>query len=168
MSTGSKTLSRLLGGSIGGGNQLPSRQQSAQKLDLAIMFDTTGSMYSYLECVRRKLANLAKEVFDAVPDTRVGVMAYGDYCDADSTYVTKVKDLTDDISSVKHFVEFVEPTGGGDTPEAVEEALYEANQLSWRVGSHRAAVLIGDAPPHGITDSRLACRKGHFFRHIYP
>jgi hypothetical protein len=52
-------------------------------------------MYSYLECVRRKLVSLAKEVFDAVPDTRVGVVTYGDYCDAGSTYVTKVKDLTD-------------------------------------------------------------------------
>jgi hypothetical protein len=68
-----------------------------------------------------------------------------------------------DISAVKRFVEFVEPTGGDDAPEAVEEALYEANQLDWRVSSHRAAILIGDAPQHGITDSRLTCRKGHFF-----
>jgi von Willebrand factor type A domain len=163
MSTASKTLSRLLDRGVSAGKRLPSRPQSAQKLDLVLMFDTTGSMYSYLECVRRKLVSLATEIFHAVPATRIGVIAYGDYCDANSTYVTKVQDLTADVSAVQRFVELVEPTGGGDAPEAVEEALYEANQLSWGVGSRRAGVLIGDAPPHGITDSKAECRNGHYF-----
>jgi Mg-chelatase subunit ChlD len=125
--------------------------QTSSTLDIALMFDTTGSMYSFLEEVRRELSRLALEIHDSVPNARVGVIAYGDYCDA---YVTKVLDLTDNFTAVKDFVRSVEGTGGGDFPEAVEEALYRANQLNWRIGSNRAAVLVGDAPPHGVEDSK--------------
>ena len=85
-----------------------------------------------------------------LPNARVGVIAYGDYGD---DYVTKVLDLTDNFNAVKDFVRSVEKTDGGDFPEAVEEALYRANQLNWRIGSSRAVVLVGDAPPHGVEDS---------------
>lgn len=119
-------------------------------LDVVMMFDTTGSMYGFLEEVRRELSRLALEIHDSVPNARVGVIAYGDYCD---TYVTKVLDLTDNFNDVRHFVRSVEATGGGDFPEAVEEALYRANKLNWRIGSSRAVVLVGDAPPHGVEDS---------------
>lgn len=124
--------------------------QTASALDLALIFDTTGSMYSYLEEVRRQLSRLVKEIHTSVPNARIAVIAYGDYCDA---YVTKVLDLTDNFRAVEEFVRSVDKTGGGDFPEAVEEALYRANQLNWRIGSSRAAVLVGDAPPHGVEDA---------------
>ena len=120
-------------------------------LDVVLMFDTTGSMYGFLEEVRRELSRLAVEIHDSVPNARVGVIAYGDY-DGDA-YVTKVLDLTDNFNAVKSFVCSVEKTGGGDFPEAVEEALYRANGLNWRIGSSRAVVLVGDAPPHGVVDA---------------
>lgn len=122
-------------------------------LDIVFIFDTTGSMYRYLDKVRNELARLASEVCKAILDVKIGVVAYGDYCDANSTYVTKVLDLTSDFQQVKSFISQVERTGGGDTPEAVEEALFDANTLAWRVGSKRAIVLVGDAPPHGVVDT---------------
>lgn len=125
------------------------RFQTSSALDVVLMFDTTGSMYGFLEEVRRELSRLASEVRDSVPHARVGVIAYGDYCDQ---YVTKVLDLTDNFDAVSDFVRSVEPTGGGDAPEAVEDALHQANRLGWRLGSSRAVVLVGDAPPHGVED----------------
>ncbi len=137
---------------------------SPKLLDVAFIFDTTGSMYGYLEEVRRQLTRLADEVHNSVPKAHMGVIAYGDYCDANSTYVTKVLDLTPDFDQVRTFVGQVERTGGGDTPEAVEEALFQANRLSWRIGSSRAVVLVGDAPPHGVVDSASNCLYGHDHR----
>jgi hypothetical protein len=110
-------------------------------------------MYGYLEEVRHELNRLAKQVHTSIPNVRMGVIAFGDYCDANSTYVTKVLDLTTEFDKVQSFVKQVERTSGGDAPEAVEEALFEANRLGWRIGSSRAIILVGDAPPHGIIDS---------------
>src|SRR5258708_5351350 len=107
-------------------------------------------MYGYLEEVRRELSRLATEIPESAPDAHMSVIAYGDYGDC---YVTKVLDLTHDFDAVKGFVTSVEATGGGDFPEAVEEALNQANTLNWRNGSTRALILIGDAPPHGVVDA---------------
>ena len=39
--------------------------------------------------------------------------------------------------------------GGGDTPEALNEALHETvHRLSWRTDAARMVVLVADAPPH--------------------
>ncbi len=133
-------------------------------LDIAFLFDTTGSMYSYLEEVRRQLSTIVSEIFSSIPNVQMGIIAYGDYCDANSTYVTKVLDLTADFNKVKLFITSVEKTGGGDAPEAVEEALFQANNLHWRVASKRAIVLVGDAPPHGVIDSSTNCLYGHDYK----
>lgn len=126
--------------------------QTTTALDVVLMFDTTPSMYEFLEEVRRELSRLASEIHHSVPNVRMGVIAYGDY-DSD-IYVTEVLDLTDNFKAVTKFVGSVRPqTTGRDWPEAVEEALNQANQLNWRIGSSRAVVLVGDAPPHGVEES---------------
>jgi Mg-chelatase subunit ChlD len=151
-----KTLSQALGGS-----DAPKAVKPSQKLDVTLTFDTTVSMYSYLEDVRKQLNHLSQEIRQAVPQAKMGVVAYGDYC---STYVTKVLDLTDNYQLISNFIAQVEKTDGGDFPEAVEEALYQTNQLAWRLGSRRAMVLVGDAPPHGVIDSLQNCQYGHNWR----
>ncbi|CAF4074903.1 unnamed protein product [Rotaria sp. Silwood2] len=40
--------------------------------------------------------------------------------------------------------------GGGDTPEAVADALHDILKLSWRSEATKICVLISDAPPHGL------------------
>jgi Mg-chelatase subunit ChlD len=162
MSSTSNTLAKLLGKTASPKPNLLG-QQSTRALDLALLFDTTASMYCYLAEVRDKLSTLADEIYRRVPQTRIAVVAYADY-DEVLAYVTKVLDFTADIKSVRRFVTEVEPGGcGHSVPEAVEEALFCANQLGWTVGGRRAAVLVGDAPPHGVVDSRAMCRDGHFF-----
>src|SRR5205807_4957405 len=75
-------------------------------------------------------------------------IAHGDYCDQRSTYVTTTLDLTEDVSALCHFVETVQPTGGGDAPECYELVLRQAQSLSWTAGTNKAFVLIGDDVPH--------------------
>jgi hypothetical protein len=42
--------------------------------------------------------------------------------------------------------------GGGDGPEAITAALDKALNLKWRGDAAKIAVVITDAPPHGIGD----------------
>lgn len=144
-----------------GKTDTPKINQSSQKLDVTLTFDTTGSMYSYLRKVRQELNYLSQEIKQAISQSKIGVIAYGDYCDAQTTYVTKVLNLSDNYQDISQFIQQVKATHGGDFPESVEEALYEANQLNWRLGSRRAMVLVGDAPPHGVVDSFQSCEYGH-------
>lgn len=139
-------------------------KSSDMYLDVAFVFDTTGSMYQYLEEVRRQLTRVAIEVNNSISNVQMGVVAFGDYCDANTTYVTKVLNLTFDFDKVRTFIQHVEKTEGGDAPEAVEEALFEVNRLNWRSGSNRAIVLVSDAPPHGVVDSASNCIYGHNYK----
>ncbi|MFP2958866.1 hypothetical protein ACLEPN_13730 [Myxococcus sp. 1LA] len=119
------------------------------RVEIVFSFDTTGSMYPCLAQVRKKLGGTVSRLMKEIPGIRIGIIAHGDYCDAGSTYVTKMLDLTDDESAVVRFVDRVEQTGGGDAPECYEFVLHQAQSLSWTVGYTRALVLIGDDVPHG-------------------
>ncbi|MBZ4418923.1 vWA domain-containing protein [Myxococcus sp. RHSTA-1-4] len=118
------------------------------RVEIVFSFDTTGSMYPCLAQVRKKLRGTVSRLMKEIPGIRIGIIAHGDYCDAGSTYVTKVLDLTDDENAVVRFVERVGQTGGGDAPECYELVLREAQSLSWTAGYTRAFVLIGDDVPH--------------------
>ena len=48
-------------------------------LDMAIAFDTTGSMAQYIGAVRREVANLIPELFADNEDLRLGIVAFDDY-----------------------------------------------------------------------------------------
>jgi hypothetical protein len=119
------------------------------RVEVVFSFDTTGSMYPCLAQVRKKLGGTVSRLMKEIPGMRIGIIAHGDYCDARSTYVTKVLELTDDKDAIVRFVERVEPTGGGDAPECYELVLHQARSLSWTPGYTRALVLIGDDVPHG-------------------
>jgi hypothetical protein len=55
------------------------------------------------------------------------------------------------LTSVERAIGKVRPQGGGDGPEAVFDGIVAAcNELKWRRHALRLAVLVGDAPPHGI------------------
>ena len=120
-------------------------------IDVVFVFDTTGSMYPCIREVRRFIAETAQRLFAEIPELRIAVLAHGDYCDrrGGGGYLTKHIDFSNSAARVTEFVTNVGGTGGGDTPEAYEYALRECRRaLSWRTGSTRAIVLIGDAPPH--------------------
>ncbi len=120
----------------------------SSSVDVVVSFDTTGSMYPCLTQVRAKVEELVKRLFEEIPDIRMGIIAHGDYCDAGSSYVTKVLPLTDARDKICDFVRTVGATGGGDAPECYEMALYEAKRLAWREMATKAVVMIGDANPH--------------------
>lgn len=51
------------------------------KLDMVIAFDTTGSMAAYIDAVRQEVSELIPRLFKDNDDLRLGIVAFGDYCD---------------------------------------------------------------------------------------
>lgn len=116
--------------------------------DVAISFDTTGSMCSCIKEVRKNITELTARLFKEIPGIRIALMAHGDYCDEKETYLFKAIDFTTNSQELTDFINNTADTGGGDTPEAYEYMLRESQKLSWNSHSLRALVVIGDAPPH--------------------
>ena len=101
-------------------------------------------------------------------------MAIGDYCDDQSTYALKVFDFSSNAKDICKFVKTVQPSGGGDEPEAYELALRKARKLSWSPDSAKAVVIIGDAPRELFFSlffshiSHLTFRIQHTHHHTQP
>ena len=121
--------------------------------DIVISFDTTGSMSQCIREVRRQVKETVLRLFNEIPGIRIGIVAHGDYCDKDSSYLMKFVDLTNESQKIVDFINDVGDTGGGDYPEAYEYVLREVQKLSWNSDSMRALVMIGDAYPHDKNDN---------------
>ena len=120
------------------------------KVDVVFVLDTTGSMGGLIQTAKEKIWSIATTMASAqqTPDIRIGLVAYRDRGDA---YVTKVVDLSDDLDSVYATLMDFEANGGGDGPESVNKALYDAvHNISWSQEdqAYQVIFLVGDAPPH--------------------
>ena len=115
-------------------------------IDLVIVIDTTDSMQSVLEDVKREVRGFIGELQQMVPASRVAVVAYRDKGDE---YVTKWVDFSFHTEKVQNFVAALRADGGGDYPEAVKAGIQAATrELSWRKTARRILILIGGSPPH--------------------
>ena len=123
------------------------QRRSALQNDIVVSLDTTGSMYSCLTQVRRRINEMIDRLFREIPGLRVGIIAHGDYCDRASTYVTRRLELTDNRDAIYKFVSEVPATNGGDSPECYELVLHEARSFKWGSGT-KTLIIIGDDLPH--------------------
>src|SRR5262249_20420929 len=81
-------------------------------------------------------------------------------------YRTKIYDLADGLDAVHGNLKTFQAQGGGDTPEHVNQALFDAvNKIKWSTDKQtlRIIFLVGDAPPHmDYTDDvkyPVTCKK---------
>lgn len=59
-------------------------------------------------------------------------------------------EFTSDVTKVKENLKTLYASGGGDGPEAVTAAMKATLELQWRPQASKMAVLVADAPSHGI------------------
>ncbi|XP_062514434.1 uncharacterized protein LOC134190038 isoform X2 [Corticium candelabrum] len=149
------------------------KNEGIGQVDIAIVCDTTSSMAPEIKTAQKLMQDLIDSVNNEslCRELRLAVVAFRDHPPEDTTYVTRVWPLTSDISSVKAAVNSLTARGGGDIPEAVADALKEVVDLNWdetqRPHAVRMAVLIGDAPPHGMLCVKIGdnfwkgCPRGH-------
>jgi hypothetical protein len=107
-------------------------------------------MGGLIQTAKEKIWSIATTMASAqqTPEIRIGLVAYRDRGDS---YVTRVVDLSDDLDSVYATLMDFEAQGGGDTPESVNKALYDAvHEMSWseQEQAYQVIFLVGDAPPH--------------------
>lgn len=125
-----------------------------QLIEVMISFDTTGSMYPCLALVRQRVEEIVNRLYGEIPNIRIGILAHGDYCDKETTYVTKMLDLTNNRQKVISFIRNVEKTYGGDAPECYELVMHEARGATWTAGAVKIFVMIGDDVPHGKNETQ--------------
>ncbi|MBS0450708.1 MAG: VWA domain-containing protein [Proteobacteria bacterium] len=119
------------------------------KLDLVFLVDATGSMGDEIAKLRATLHTIARQVaaLPSRPDTCFGLVAYRDKGD---DFLLRRHDLTNDLGGFQQVLDALQAAGGGDYPEAMNEALHDAvHNISWRGNdATRLVVLLADAPPH--------------------
>ena len=125
------------------------------RLDMVIAFDTTGSMASYIDAVKEHVKELIPRLFKQNPDLRVGIVAFGDYCDMPNKYkfgsAYQVCELTDDENKLIEFITNAQNTSGGDGDEFYELVIKKiVEETNWRESSTKAVLLIADAEPHKV------------------
>jgi hypothetical protein len=139
--------------------------RKASTLEMVFMFDTTGSMDVYLSEVQMHVQLILREIRKRVPDARIALIVYKDH--EQGPYVTMTHPFSDKEEELINFLRSpqIAPGAGGGGAEAVECALYEANQLEWSPGTKgKAVILIGDKPPHGVMDTFDECDSGRDYR----
>jgi Mg-chelatase subunit ChlD len=123
---------------------------SAKRVEVVFVLDTTGSMSGLIHAAKEKIWSIASTLAQAqqAPVISIGLVAYRDRGDA---YVTQVVDLDRDLDSMYAKLMDFAADGGGDGPEAVNEALGAAiERMSWSQdqSTYKVVFLVGDAPPH--------------------
>lgn len=121
--------------------------QTVRKLDLMLVIDTTGSMGDEIRYLQSELAAIIDGVKARHPqlDLRLGFVFYRDTGD---DYVTSTVPLSADITAGQAALRQQSANGGGDYPEAMDQALIRAAGQAWRTDAAKTLLLVADAPPH--------------------
>jgi hypothetical protein len=117
-------------------------------LDLMFVIDTTGSMGDELAYLQAELEDVINRVVrdNGNIQIRLSVNFYRDHGDE---YLVRPFPFTTDIQSQIVNLRAQDANGGGDIPEAVDEALQNAiHEHDWREDSIKLMFIVLDAPPH--------------------
>ena len=119
-------------------------------LDLVFVVDTTGSMSDDIDRVKNDMNNYVDKLEEIGADYRVAIVDYRDFPERASSYdypYNVALDFSSDRSAINSAIYGLSLGNGGDTPETIYSALIDGlDELSWRTGSGKAAIVMGDAP----------------------
>jgi hypothetical protein len=124
---------------------------SLNRLDMAFVVDTTGSMGPFLDAARRQMLEMIRSATAAADvDLRLGLVEYRDHPPQDKL-VYRTYPLDGSLATMQRTIAGLSASGGGDEPEAVLDGVLAAcREMAWAPHARRLAVLVGDAPPHGV------------------
>ena len=142
------------------------KPKNVGKLDMIIAFDTTGSMAQYIDAVRKEVASLIPELFADNDDLRLGIVAFGDYCDMKNPQefgdaYQSIAPTNNENDLIKFVIESKD-TNGGDGDEFYELVLKKIiEETPWRDDATKTILLIADAYPHPLGYTYENCVVGN-------
>jgi hypothetical protein len=135
-------------GSLGVGESVTVRKivtiteaPTAARIDIMFLFDTTGSMGGAIADAK----TAATGILTALGG--FGSVASGNGFYNDPAVTGVLSDLTTTAATTVASIDSLTASGGGDFAEKMYEGVVEsAEDASWRLGSNRFMVILGDAP----------------------
>lgn len=136
------------------------RIRGAERLQVAFLVDTTGSMAPYIRAVTQQIQSICSQLVSLSSGTAtrssatgaskvaVGFIGYKDFCDGPDHF--EIYPFSSNISTFQRTVASIPASGGGDRPEDVNGGLQMVlSRLDWEPLATKVIFHMGDAPPHG-------------------
>jgi len=117
-------------------------------IQIAFVIDATGSMTDEMEYLKAEIADVISKIrqTNSGANVQTAICVYRDFGDS---YVVKSMDFTTNEATAQSFLSKQSADGGGDFPEAVQEAFAESLKFSWSDGATTKLVIhVADAPAH--------------------
>lgn len=147
-------------------------------LDLAVVFDTTGSMQKSIDSVAKQTQEVLRKLHDKCPDMRVGLVEFRDLQDKEAPALNSW-DFSDPAPQIRRIGE-LKAKGGGDLPEDQYAGIMAAIKMKWRNAKPgetpvtKLIVVVTDASakkPDSLGNTPEKVAKAAFDldpAHIYP
>lgn len=126
-------------------------------VEIVFVVDATGSMSDEITYLQAELKDVIQRT-EKEMDVRTGSVFYRDHGDE---YLFRTQFLSSNNTNTLDFINKQSAGGGGDTPEAVEDALEEAiYKMNWSENSvSRIMFFLLDAPPHQTEEIKAQMLK---------
>lgn len=125
-----------------------SDSSSQTKLDLAIVFDDTGSLSDEIAGMKAKVNELTDSISSADIDCRYSLISFKDT-------VSVKQRWTSDPTVIKKAVDCLYASGGDDEPEADLDAVEAALDMDFRPDAHHIILDITDEITHYKDDGTV-------------
>lgn len=125
-------------------------------VDIAFVVDATGSMGDEIEFLKLELEDVIRNTMEKYKSLTLNAGSVF-YRDKGDEYLTRISAFNDDLLKTINFIKLQSAGGGGDTPEAVDDALSTAlDELHWHPEARtRLLFLVLDAPAHDYARERM-------------
>ncbi|MBF0224930.1 MAG: phosphate/phosphite/phosphonate ABC transporter substrate-binding protein [Desulfobacterales bacterium] len=118
-------------------------------VDIAIVFDTTGSMGDEINGMINITQKFADTLSQNQIDFQLGLVSFGDEIrNVFGTDTKKNPVLTSDVYQFKEWLKGLKAEGGNDEPENPFDAMANALKYQFRSNTKTILILITDAPAH--------------------
>jgi hypothetical protein len=112
-----------------------------QSVDLAVVFDDTGSMSGQIEAMKAKVQELIDQMTSSGLDARYALISFKDAEEVRTSW-------TADAPTFKGAVNSLSAAEGDDTPEDALDAIEAALAMGFRPEAQKVILVITDAPAH--------------------
>lgn len=137
--------------------------QKGKNIEIMLVVDVTGSMGDEITYLKNELSDVVNRVVKSFGDAKVklALLFYRDEDDAEEFAYSDFLDVTDskNLTVQQSFINKQKASGGGDYPEAVDEALEIAVSKQWSDNATKIIFHVLDAPPHAKAADKARYKK---------